>query len=64
MSLHEYITSQEVSMKDYPFYGLLMALMRQADSENLAKLRVAFPVTWEELSQRYHAPGGILPEDG
>lgn len=51
-------------MKDYPFYGLLMALMRQADSENLAKLRVAFPVTWEELSQRYHAPGGILPEDG
>ncbi len=25
MSLYDYITSQEISLKDYPFYALVMA---------------------------------------
>ena len=37
--------------------------MRQADSDNITKLRHAFPEVYEELDKRYHAPGGRLPDD-
>lgn len=43
------------------FYGLVMALMRWADDSNLAKLRSAWPEVYDELRQRYNAPGGLLP---
>jgi hypothetical protein len=43
------------------FYALIMAAMRQADSTNAAKLRAAFPETWDEVQARYNAPGGFLP---
>lgn len=43
-----------------PFYALLMAAMREADSNNIAKLKEAFPNTWVELKARYNAPGGRL----
>jgi hypothetical protein len=45
------------------FYGLIQAAMRRADSDNLKKLKLMFPVEWEDLSLRYNAPGGILPGD-
>lgn len=45
------------------FYALLFALLREADSDNLAKLEEAFPEAVKEFRQRYMAPGGILPED-
>lgn len=61
MSLHEYDESKHVGAKDYPFYALIMAAMRQADISNLYKLRRLFPSTWIELQDRYNAPGGILP---
>ena len=64
MSLHEYQTSKEISMQDWPFYALIMAAMRQADSENISRLRVAFPWVWDELQSRYWAPNGcITPEE-
>lgn len=64
MSLHEYQISQLIDIQDRPFYALIMAAMRQADTLNLEKLQRAFPLTWAEFERRYHAPGGRLPEDG
>ncbi len=61
MSCFEYEVSQEIARRNYPFYALIMAAMRQADTDNVNKLRHVFPRTWEELEQRYNAPGGRLP---
>lgn len=61
MSRYDYKMSQQIEIKNYPFYGLIMAAMRQADTENLRRLREAFPDIYQELQERYHAPGGFLP---
>ena len=64
MSLYDYEKSKEVAAKDYPFYALVIAAMRQADTDNLEKLSRAFPSTYMELKARYNAPGGLLPGEG
>lgn len=61
MSHHEYTTSQDIALRDYPFYALIMAAMRQADTTNTALLKTTYPQVWTELHNRYHAPGGYLP---
>lgn len=63
MSHYDYQVGLKISAKDYPFYALIQAAMRQADSDNIIKLRHAFPEVYEELSLRYNAPGGVLPHD-
>ena len=63
MSLYDYQLGLKITMHDYPFYALIQAAMRQADSDNIEKLKNAFPGTWEELKMRYNAPDGKLPED-
>lgn len=63
MSHYDYKQSRLIAAGCYPFYALVMAAMRQADTGNAEKLRAAFPGTWDELLARYHAPDGILPED-
>lgn len=63
MSLHEYRESNEISNKNHEFYALIMAAMRYADGANLLKLQHAFPDVWDELKERYHAPGGMLPDE-
>lgn len=60
---HSYEVSKELNRKDYPFYALIMAAMRKADSYNMIRLQIAFPSIYEELKARYEAPGGMLPED-
>jgi len=60
MSLYTYKASWEIDTHDYPFYALVMAAMRRADTDNLALLQKAFPLTWAELQERYNAPGGLL----
>jgi len=62
MSQHDYEVSKRIAY-DYPFYALIMAAMRQADTDNTARLRAAFPDVWAELQARYNAPGGVLPSD-
>ena len=62
MSFHDYQESRRISSGDTPFYALIMAAMRQADTANLALLREAFPGTWAELEARHDAPGGALPQ--
>ncbi len=61
MSIYDYEVSKKIAAQDYPFYALVMAAMRQADTDNLAKLQAAFPATFTELQARYHAPAGLLP---
>jgi hypothetical protein len=58
MSYHEYVVSKE--LHGAPFYALIMAAMRQADTFNTEKMRAAWPDVWDELYARYHAPGGVL----
>lgn len=63
MSLFDYEASRGIAEQDHPFYALIMAAMRKADTENLHKLRQAFPHTHHELMVRYHAPGGRLDNE-
>lgn len=63
MSHYDYVCSARITADDPPFYALVMAAMRTADSGNLERLRGAFPDVWAELDQRYHAPGGYLEGD-
>jgi len=48
---------------DDDFYGLIQACMRLADTDNLHKLKMAFPDVYEDLENRYWASGGKLPEE-
>lgn len=61
MSLFDYRASQQISATDPPFYALIMAAIRKADSQNAARLRMAFPEVYAEFEARYNAPGGMLP---
>ena len=61
MSKFEYETSKHISAEDYPFYALIMAAMRQADTDNLEKLKWDWPAVWTELQTRYNTPGGLMP---
>lgn len=63
MSLYDYKQSIEIAAKDYSFYALVMAAMRQADSDNILLLESTFPEVYTELKARYHAPGGVLPDE-
>jgi hypothetical protein len=63
MSLYDYKISQQLMLKDPPFYALIMAAMWRADTDNLEKLRDAFPCVWRELEARYNAPGGLLKDE-
>ena len=64
MSLYDYQVSRQISEGDPPFYALIMAAMRKADTFNMAKLQRAFPAVYDEVSARYNAPGGMLPGEG
>lgn len=61
MSLYDYRASQQISVTDPPFYALIMAAIRRADTRNTALLRAAFPEVHAEFEARYNAPGGTLP---
>lgn len=63
MSHFDFIRSNELERRDEPFFGLVMAAMRRADSDNADLLRLAFPDTWAELAARYHAPAGHVDGD-
>lgn len=60
MSHYDYKVSQELAADDVPFYALVMAAMRRADTNNAERLQQAFPRVWAELQGRYNRPGGYL----
>ena len=49
MSLYDYEVSKQIVAMNVPFYGLIMAAMRQADTDNLNALRAFWPAVWDEL---------------
>jgi hypothetical protein len=61
MSKYDYDASKEAA--DYPFYALIMAAMRGADTVNAEKLAAAWPDVWDELNERNHSPGGLLASE-
>lgn len=62
MSLYDYEKSKAIDRDiDPPFYALIMAAMRKADSTNIQLLRAAWPEVYAEFEARYNAPGGLLP---
>jgi hypothetical protein len=63
MSKFDYDVSREIAAKDYPFYALIMAAYRKADTGNQLALELGFPGVIRELQARYDAPGGVLPTD-
>ena len=63
MSQYDYEVSKEIAAKGYPFYALIMAAMRQADTDNMDNLKECWPRVHDELTRRYNAPGGVLPEE-
>jgi len=67
VSRHHYEASRDIILarheQGWPYYALIMAAMRDADTDNLAKLRAGWPEVYEDLFARYNAPGGILPGD-
>ena len=63
MSLYDYRSSAELSRLNPPFYALIMAAMRQADTSNMAKLKAAWPDVYAEMEFRYNAPGGMTPAE-
>ena len=56
----EYKESQRIELAGHSFYGLIMAAMRQADTDNKEILKRGFPQVHQELQDRYNAPGGFL----
>lgn len=65
MSRHDYLASRKLSLEDHTFATLIMTAMRKADSENIDKLRIAFPDIAAEFKYRYWSGGGFMPgEDG
>lgn len=64
MSRYGYEFSQKPDLAVGPFDGLIMAAMRRADTDNLERLKLAFPDLWVEFQARYWAPGGLLPGEG
>ena len=63
MSHYDYEESKVISGQGYSFYALIMAAMRQADTDNLSYLKHGWYGVWQELQTRYNAPGGYLPSD-
>ena len=63
LSLYDYEMSQRINARGYPFYALIAAAMRQADTDNLEKLKAMYPIVWQDLRWRYNSPGGVLPSE-
>ena len=62
-SLYDYTIGEAIYAQHYPFYALIQAAMRQADSDNLFKLQLLWPDVYADLVARYNAPGGVLAID-
>lgn len=62
LSLYDYQLSRQAAAA-YPFYALIAAAMRNADTDNIEKLRAAFPETHRLLTERYNNPAGMSDEE-
>lgn len=65
MSHLDYVIGLDISagkshVVDPPFSSIIMAAFRKADSDNIERLKLAFPEIWQEFWARYNSPGGYL----
>jgi len=60
---HDYVLSLTISMADLTFYGLLFALIRKADTDNLEKINAEWPEVVAEFKRRYYAGGGYIDDE-
>ncbi len=56
---YAYSKGREIEQADYPFDAIIQAAMRKADSVNMVRLREAFPLEYQDLTERYNLPGGL-----
>ncbi len=60
-SLHDTDIRKDIEkIPGVSFYGILLALIARADTNNLARLKQVFPEVVREFTIRYHAPAGAL----
>ena len=65
MTHNDYEVAKQIESTNPPFYALIMAAMRKADSANASLLQRAWPETVAELNYRYWSAGGLMPgEEG
>ncbi len=60
MAYIDYQQSLDIEMSDAYFRAIIMAAIRQADTDNLCKLALDFPDIARELCIRREAPGGCM----
>ena len=58
-----YMVGASIWAEDPPFYAVIQAAMRGADTQNARALRHIWPDVWDSLQARYDAPGGRLDGD-
>ena len=63
VTLLDWKEATQIRLEDPPFYALLTALVMKADTDNLAKLQLAFPEAVAEIKARYNAPAACLSLD-
>lgn len=63
LDLYSYRKCQKLASNDPPFYALIAAAMRRADTQNMAKLKAMWPRVAQDLQARYDSPGGFLKEE-
>ncbi len=56
LSKYDYLVTREITLQDYPFYSLIAAAIRQADTDNLELLTVAFPGVVDSFKVWYNTP--------
>jgi len=56
----DYLESKQLSANDPSFASLVFALIRKADPDNLVKILQTWPELYDEMIQRYNAPGGAI----
>lgn len=61
MSYYDYEQGIRIACRTDNFEALIQAAMRHADTDNLEKLKNAFPEVWKELQERYNLPNGMYP---
>ena len=63
-SMHDKKISGQIQVMDgVTFYGVMLALIGMAGSEELDKLKVAFPLAVEDAITRYYSPMGVATLD-
>lgn len=62
-NLIDYLIGTVLKQADLPFHGILTALIKRADSDNLMKLELLWPEEVDTIRKRYNSPFAILDDE-